>query len=79
MHQLYELFPPQASCEYRPEATVRFGNPAEQFSTPPWGGADLIVLGVRDAAGHLNAAASRAHVAHKVVAHATCPVLTIRG
>ena len=40
----------------------------------------LIVLGVRDAAGRLGAATHLERTtAHKVVAHATCPVLTVRG
>ena len=42
--------------------------------------ADLIVLGVRDAAGHLGAATHLERTtAHKVVAHAPCAVLTVRG
>ena len=43
-------------------------------------GADLIVMGVRSAAGRIGAAThlERA-IAHKVVAHAPCPVLTVRG
>jgi len=81
MHQLYELFPPQAELWCRPEATVRFGNPAERILDATIEiGADLIVLGVRAAAGHLDAATHLERtIAHKVVAHATCPVLTIRG
>jgi nucleotide-binding universal stress UspA family protein len=43
-------------------------------------GADLIVLGLRDAAGRLGAATHLSRTtAHKVVAHAECPVLTVRG
>jgi nucleotide-binding universal stress UspA family protein len=43
-------------------------------------GADLIVLGVRDAAGRMGAATHLERAtAHKVVAHAACPVLTVRG
>ena len=42
--------------------------------------ADLIVLGVRDAAARLGAATHLERTtAHKVVAHAACPVLTVRG
>jgi nucleotide-binding universal stress UspA family protein len=81
MHQLYELFPPQAELWCRPEAAVRFGNPADRILDAAMEvGADLIVLGVRDAAGHLSAATHLERTtAHKVVAHAPCPVLTIRG
>jgi nucleotide-binding universal stress UspA family protein len=40
----------------------------------------LTVLGVRDAAGRLGAATHLERAtAHKVVAHAPCPVLTVRG
>lgn len=81
MHQLYELVPPEAELWCRPEATVRFGNPAERILEAAVElEADLIVLGVRDAAGHLGAATHLERTtAHKVVAHATCPVLTVRG
>ncbi len=81
MHQLYELFPPQAELWCRPEATVRFGNPAERILDAAMDlEADLIVLGGRDAARHLSAATHLERTtAHKVVAHAKCPVLTIRG
>ena len=81
MHQLYELVPPEAELWCRPEATVRFGNPAERILEAAMElEADLIVLGVRDAAGHLGAATHLERTtAHKVVARATCPVLTVRG
>jgi nucleotide-binding universal stress UspA family protein len=81
MHQLYELVPSEAALWCRPEATVRFGNPAERILEAATElEADLIVLGVRDAAGHLGAATHLERTtAHKVVARATCPVLTVRG
>jgi nucleotide-binding universal stress UspA family protein len=81
MHQLYELVPPEAELWCRPEATVRFGNVAERILEAARElEADLIVLGVRDAAGHLGAATHLERTtAHKVVAHAPCPVLTVRG
>jgi nucleotide-binding universal stress UspA family protein len=81
MHQLYELVPQEAELWCRPEATVRFGNPAERILEAATKlEADLIVLGIRDAAGHLGAATHLERTtAHKVVAHAPCPVLTIRG
>jgi nucleotide-binding universal stress UspA family protein len=42
--------------------------------------ADMIVLGVRSAEGHLMAATHLSRsVAHQVIAQATCPVLTVRG
>lgn len=81
MHQLYELVPAEAELWCRPEATVRFGNPAARILEAATElEADLIVLGVRDAAGHLGAATHLERTtAHKVVAHALCPVLTVRG
>lgn len=81
MHQLYEIVPPEAELWCRPEPTVRFGNPAERIlEAADELDADLIVLGVRDAAGHLGAATHLERTtAHKVVARATCPVLTVRG
>ena len=81
MHQLYELVPAEAELWCRPEATVRFGNPAERILEAAIElEADLIVLGVRAADGYLGAATHLERtVAHKVVARATCPVLTVRG
>lgn len=81
MHQLYELVPAEAELWCRPEATVRFGKPADRILEAATElEADLIVLGVRDAAGHLGAATHLERTtAHKVVAHAPCPVLTVRG
>jgi nucleotide-binding universal stress UspA family protein len=81
MHQLYETVPEAADLWCRPEATVRFGNPADRIlEAAEEHEADLIVLGVRDAAGRLGAATHLERTtAHKVVAHAGCPVLTVRG
>jgi len=81
MHQLYEIVPQTAELWCRPEATVRFGNPADQIlETAKEHDADLIVLGVRDAAGHLGAATHLERTtAHRVVTRAACPVLTVRG
>jgi nucleotide-binding universal stress UspA family protein len=81
MHQLYEIVPQEAELWCRPEPTVRFGNPAERIlEAANELEADLIVLGVRDAAGHLGAATHLERTtAHKVVARAICPVLTVRG
>jgi nucleotide-binding universal stress UspA family protein len=81
MHELYELVPSEAELWCRPEPVVRYGEPGPTIlATAEEQSADLIVLGVRSAAGRLGAAThlERA-VAHKVVAHAKCPVLTVRG
>jgi nucleotide-binding universal stress UspA family protein len=81
IHQLYEIVPQEAELWCRPEPTVRFGNPAQRIlEAANELEADLIVLGVRDAAGHLGAATHLERTtAHKVVARAICPVLTVRG
>jgi len=64
-----------------PETIVTSGNPADQIlKAAKERQADLIVLGVHSAAGHLGAATHlQRATAHKVVAHALCPVLTVRG
>ena len=80
MHRLYELVPESAQLWCQPEATVRYGNPAERILEVAMEvETDLIVLGVRAAAGRLGAATHLERAtAHKVVAHAACPVLTVR-
>ncbi|MGD0956377.1 MAG: universal stress protein [Candidatus Acidiferrales bacterium] len=81
MYQLHEIVPASAELWCRPEAVVQYGNAADKIiETAKERGADLIVLGVRDAAGHIGAATHLERTtAHKVVAHAVCPVLTVRG
>jgi nucleotide-binding universal stress UspA family protein len=81
MHQLYELVPQSAEIGSRPEATVRYGTPSDRIlETARELNADLIILGVCDAGRRIGAATHLERTtAHKVVAHAPCPVLTIRG
>lgn len=81
MYQLYGLLPKDAELWCRPEAVVEYGEVAERIlEAAKERGADLIVMGVRNAAGRLAVATHfERSVAHKVVAHATCPVLTVRG
>jgi nucleotide-binding universal stress UspA family protein len=81
MYKLNDLVPTEAEPWCRPETVVEFGDPAERIlGAARERGADLIVLGVRGAAGHLGAATHLERTtAHKVVAHAGCPVLTVRG
>jgi nucleotide-binding universal stress UspA family protein len=81
MRRLHELVPPDAELWCRPEPLVQHGNPAERIlETAKECDADLIVLGVRNAKGHLGAATHLERTtAHKIVAHASCPVLTVRG
>jgi nucleotide-binding universal stress UspA family protein len=81
VRKLHEVVPAAAELWCRPEAVVQTGNPAEKIlQTAKDHGADLIVLGLRDAKGHLGAATHLGRAtAHKVVAHAACAVLTARG
>jgi nucleotide-binding universal stress UspA family protein len=60
---------------------VKFGDPAQNIlKTAKEKEADLIVLGVRGATGAVGLATHVADaIAHEVVAHAKCPVLTVRG
>jgi nucleotide-binding universal stress UspA family protein len=81
IHQLQELVPKDAELWCRPDPTVEHGDPGAQIlATANRYGADLIVLGVRglDAAAGLATRVERA-TAYNVVAHAPCPVLTVRG
>lgn len=79
--RLHEVVPAEAELWCKPEAVVETGNAAEKIlATAKERGADLIVLGIRDTHGHTGAATHLERAtAHKVVAHATCPVLTVRG
>jgi len=81
MHLLHEMLPPESGRWCRPEAVVEYGDPVERILyTARDRDADLIVLGVRDAAGHLSAATHLERTtAHNIVARARCPVLTVRG
>jgi nucleotide-binding universal stress UspA family protein len=81
IHQLYEIPPKDSGLNEPPEVAVEFGDPAARIvEAAKERGADIIVLGVRDAAGRLGAATHLARsTAHKVVARAPCPVLTVRG
>ena len=81
IHRLYETVPKDAELHFQPEVAVEYGEPAERIvEAAKARGADLIVLGVRDAKGRMGAATHLERAtAHKVVAHASCPVLTVRG
>ena len=81
MYQLNEMVPVGAELWCRPEPVVEYGEPAGRIlETTKERGMDLIVLGVRQAVGRLSAATHlERSTAHKVVAHAVCPVLTVRG
>jgi nucleotide-binding universal stress UspA family protein len=81
IHQLYAIVPRNADLDFPPEVAVEYGEPADRIvEVAKQRGVDLIVLGVRQAAGRMGAATHLERAtAHKVVAHAACPVLTVRG
>jgi nucleotide-binding universal stress UspA family protein len=78
---LRNLVPPEAELWCEPRFVVEQGSPAEKIlEVARHRDADLIVLGIHNPSGfpgagtHLPIA-----TAHKVVSHAPCPVLTVRG
>jgi len=80
-HQLEELVPKDADLWCRLVPEVQHGEPGAQIlAMADRCGADLIVLGVHglDTAAALATRVERA-TAYNVVAHAPCPVLTVRG
>jgi nucleotide-binding universal stress UspA family protein len=81
LHGLTEMIPKEAELWCRPEPAVEYGDPARRIlEASKERGVDLIVMGVRQAVGRLIAATHlERNTAHKVVAHAICPVLTVRG
>jgi nucleotide-binding universal stress UspA family protein len=81
VHQLKELIPPEAKLSCHPGYFVEFGSPADQIlEFARKRRADLIVLGVRPAEGKPGTSTHLARpMAHKIVARAICPVLTVRG
>lgn len=81
LSRLNALLPKEADLWCRPESVVEYGDAATRILEEARNrGADLIVLGVRDVSGHLGAATHLGRAtAHRVVAHAPCPVLTVRG
>jgi len=80
-HQLHEMMPGSLTLPQSPDFAVEFGRPGDAIlAAAEQRGACVIILGIRGAEGHLGVAAhlDRA-TAHKVVAHAPCPVLTVRA
>jgi len=79
--RLHEIVPEAAESWCRPDVLVRFGTAADRIlEVAKERDVDLIVLGVRGSHGVPGAATHLERAtAHKVVAHAPCPVLTVRG
>jgi nucleotide-binding universal stress UspA family protein len=80
INELYQIVP-SGEVYNPPEVAVEYGQPAERIvEAAKERGADLIVLGIRSAAAHLGAATHLERpIAHKVVVHAHCPVITVRA
>lgn len=81
IHRLHTVIPEGTELSAPPEVAVEYGEPAERIvEAAKQRGADLIVMGVRDPAVSMGMATHLGRdTAHKVVAHAPCPVLTVRG
>jgi nucleotide-binding universal stress UspA family protein len=81
IRRLQELVSPDTKLWCHPEYFIQRGPPAErilQFSEAQ--GVDLIVMGVHPAYGAVSAVTHLVHTtAQHIVAHATCPVLTVRS
>lgn len=81
LRRMKELVPPESSLYLAPHYAVEFGGVPEQIvKFTSENGADLIILGVRPP---LRSVGGLTHftntTAQQIVAHANCPVLTIRG
>lgn len=78
---LCSLIPVDVGLPYVPDYVVEHGaTPDKILEIAATHEADLIVFGVRRATGFPGAATHLpTSIAHKVVSHATCPVLTVRG
>jgi nucleotide-binding universal stress UspA family protein len=79
LRQLQELVPPEVQLWCEPYCLVEQGEPAEKIlDVAARYRADLIILGIRP-----HGVGMATHIvrptAHRVVAGATCPVLTVRG
>jgi nucleotide-binding universal stress UspA family protein len=79
--RLRSLLPADTDLWCAPKFLVEFGDAAQNIlKLAKQQEADLIVIGVRGAGGAIGAATHVADaIAHDVVAHAKCPVLTVRG
>ena len=78
--RLRELVPSRDDLTSEPEVVVEMGSP-EKIILKAAGdtASDLIVIGARGAGAVARMASHFGSIAHKVVSHAHCPVLTVRG
>jgi nucleotide-binding universal stress UspA family protein len=79
LRRLQELIPEDAELQYAPERELEFGSASENIlRVASDREADMIVLGAR-AALEVGSTHLPWSAAHHVLAHARCPVLTVRG
>jgi nucleotide-binding universal stress UspA family protein len=81
IRRLHSLVPEEAELWCEPKCQVEQGSEAEKIMEVATAlGADLIVLGVRAPHGGVGATTHLLQsIAHQVVTHAQCPVLTVRA
>jgi nucleotide-binding universal stress UspA family protein len=81
LRRMKELVPPESSLYLAPHYAVEFGDVTEQITKhASENGADLIILGIRQARAGMGSVTHFTNTtAQQIVAHATCPVLTVRG
>ena len=80
LSKLRHLVPQEAELWCAAECLVEQGQPAEKIlEVAKRRNADLIVLGARPTKGIIGATHLNVGTVHKVVLHAQCPVLTVRG
>ncbi|MGA9041424.1 MAG: universal stress protein [Terriglobales bacterium] len=81
IRRLEGLVPMESGLWFRSNYAVEFGTAEQQIlKFAELHKADLIVLGVRAPQGAINTLTHLAHSkSQQIVAHATCPVLTVRG
>lgn len=80
-HELHEMLPSELALPHSPDFAVEFGRPADAIvAAAGQRKASVIVLGIRNAEEHLAAATHlEGGIAHKIVVHAPCPVVTVRA
>jgi nucleotide-binding universal stress UspA family protein len=80
LRRLKELLPEDADLQYAPETLLEFGDPAKRIVQEANDReTDLLVLGARAIHEMTGTTHLPWSTAHQVIAHATCPVLTVRG
>jgi nucleotide-binding universal stress UspA family protein len=76
--RLAELVRPESYLASTPDTSVEKGAPAETILRIAEGiASDLIVIGARGAGALARLATHFGSIAHKIVSHAACPVLTV--